>query len=321
MNASTLLVRVQRKTQEAVGICTLELASVDGHPLPAFSAGSHIDVQLPGGFTRQYSLCNRAEETHSYLIGVLHDENGRGGSRAVHEQVHTGNVLTISMPRNHFPLAAEAEKSVLFAGGIGITPILGMAERLASLEHPFAMHYYARSRERAAFVERIQTSTFAPNVSFHFDNADTSQKLDARAVLDDPTPGVHIYVCGPKGFMDAVLGAARTGGWPEAQLHREYFGGDPASNESDGSFEVQIASSGAILTVPKGRSVVHALAEAGISVPTSCEQGVCGTCLTRVLKGEPDHRDLYLTPEEQARNDQFLPCCSRARSPRLVLDL
>ena len=320
-SASTLSVRVARKQMQAVDICSFELVAVDGGPLPAFSAGSHVDVQLPGGLTRQYSLCNDPTESHRYLIGVLRDPASRGGSRAMHEQVLQGQVLQISTPKNHFPLAHEARRHLLLAGGIGVTPILCMAERLANTGADFEMHYCTRSRERTAFHQRIVSSRFSAQVHFHFDDGDMEQKLDIAALLTPPASGVHLYVCGPKGFMDAVLNTARAKGWPEAQLHYEFFAGAVAKSGSDASFEVQLASSGKIVVVPGDKTVVQALADAGIDVQVSCEQGVCGTCLTRVLEGVPDHKDVYLTPEEQAANDQFTPCCSRAKTPRLVLDL
>jgi len=321
MNASELHVRVARKTTEAVGIAGFELVSEDGRPLPAFSAGSHIDVQVPGGLTRQYSLCNDPGESHRYMIGVLRDAGSRGGSEAMHERVAEGDLLRISAPRNHFPLAHGAAHSILLAGGIGVTPILCMAERLAVTGAPFDMHYCVRSPDRAAFRARIERSSFASQVAFHFDDGDEGQKLQLGTVLVGLRPGVHLYVCGPKGFMDWVLGTARAAGWPEDQLHYEFFGAEIAKSDSDERFEVKLASSGRIVVVPKDQTVVEALAAAGVEVATSCEQGVCGTCLTRVLEGEPDHKDMYLTPEEQALNDQFTPCCSRSRSPMLVLDL
>jgi vanillate O-demethylase ferredoxin subunit len=322
MNApSALQVRVARKAVEAIDICTFELVAADGRTLPAFSAGSHVDVQLPNGLTRQYSLANDPAESHRYLIAVLRDAASRGGSATMHDAVHEGDLLTISAPKNHFPLAHDARRHLLLAGGIGVTPILCMAERLAVTGADFEMHYCTRSRERTAFHDRIRMSSFASRVHLHFDDGDATQRLDLASLLAAPVPGTHLYVCGPKGFMDAVLGAAREGGWPEANLHVEYFGAETAPHDADATFEVQLASSGRIVVVPRERSVVQALADAGVEVPTSCEQGVCGTCLTRVLAGVPDHRDLYLTPEEQAANDQFTPCCSRAKTPRLVLDL
>ena len=318
---SLLTVRVQRKSVEAVDIASFELAAEDGSPLPGFSAGSHVDVHLPGGLTRQYSLCNDPDETHRYLLGVLRDPASRGGSLALHDGVVEGQRLQISPPKNHFPLAHGASRHLLIAGGIGITPILCMAERLARTDADFMLHYCTRSRERTAFAGRIAASSFADRVAFHFDDAEASQRIDLSALLATPHAGEQLYVCGPQGFMNAVLATARAAGWSEAQLHFEFFGAELAALAGDQAFEVQLASSGRSVTVPADRSVVQALADAGVMVMTSCEQGVCGTCLTRVLSGECDHRDQYLRPEEQAAHDQFLPCCSRARSARLVLDL
>ena len=319
--ASSLTVRVARKADEAVDIRTFELVDVAGAALPSFSAGSHVDVQLPNGLTRQYSLCNDPTETHRYLLGVLRDPASRGGSLTMHELVREGDVLQISVPKNHFPLAHDARRSLLLAGGIGVTPILCMAERLAMTGAPFEMHYCTREPARTAFRSRIAAAAYAPQVHFHFDDGAAGQKLDIPALLKKPEPGVHLYVCGPKGFMDAVLSHARANGWPEGQLHFEFFAADTRAPDGETAFQVKLASSGRIVDVPPEQSVVQALADAGVMVQTSCEQGVCGTCLTHVLEGEPDHRDLYLTPEEQAANDQFTPCCSRARSALLVLDL
>jgi vanillate O-demethylase ferredoxin subunit len=322
MNASPLLtVRVARKAEEALGIRSFELVSTDGAALPSFAAGSHVDVQLPGGLTRSYSLCNDPTETHRYLLAVLRDPASRGGSQAMHERVNEGDLLQISAPKNHFALAHDARRSLLLAGGIGITPILCMAERLALTGAGFELHYCTRERARTAFLDRISSSAYAAQVRFHFDDGPAAQRLDIEGLLATPQAGTHLYVCGPKGFMDAVLGQARRSGWPEAQLHFEFFSADVKPQVGDAAFQVRLASSGRVIDVPAKLSVVQALAEAGVVVQTSCEQGVCGTCLTRVLAGEPEHRDLYLTPEEQAANDQFTPCCSRARSALLVLDL
>lgn len=322
MTDTTLLnVRVVRKAAEAEDICSLELAAVGGGALPAFSAGSHVDVHLPGGFIRPYSLCNDPAETHRYVLGVLREAASRGGSRAVHEQVHEGSVLQISRPKNHFALAPQAQRHLLLAGGIGITPLLCMAEHLARTGAAFELHYATRTQARTAFAGRMATSVFADHVHFHVDDGPAAQALDIPALLSTPRDGEHVYVCGPRGFMDAVLGAARSAGWPEEQLHCEFFSAELAPAAGDGAFEVVLSSSGRVIAVAPEQTVVQALDAAGVPVPTSCEQGVCGTCLTRVLEGVCDHRDLYLTPEEQAAHDQFLPCCSRAKSPRLVLDL
>jgi vanillate O-demethylase ferredoxin subunit len=323
MKALTRTVRIARKTVEATEICSFELVAVDGQALPAFSAGSHVDVHLGGGLTRQYSLCNDPAETHRYLIAVLRDPNSRGGSVEMHK-LDVGQTLEISDPKNHFALAHDVAHSVLLAGGIGITPILCMAERLSNVGASFELHYCTRSADRTAFAERIRNASFASHAHFHHDDGPAAQRLDANALLGAQRVGAHLYVCGPTGFMDAMLGAARAVGWPDAALHREYFGAAPVvvgeAGEAD-SFEVQIASTGRVIRVAADCTVVAALAAAGVEVPTSCEQGVCGACLTRVIEGTPDHRDFYLTPDEQARGDQFTPCCSRAKSPRLVLDL
>ncbi len=313
------VVVVSRNT-EAQGICSYELASADGSALPPFSAGAHIDVHLPDGLVRQYSLCNHPDEQHRYLIGVLRDPASRGGSQSLHEQINSGDRLRISEPRNLFPLAHEARRSLLFAGGIGITPILCMAERLAHSGADFEMHYCARSSERAAFVERIRQSYFADRVFLHFDEQPESA-LDAARVLANPQADNHVYVCGPGGFMQHILDSARAQGWQEQALHREYFAGAAVDSSTDGSFSVKVGSTGQVFDIPADKTVVQVLESHGIDIPMSCEQGVCGTCLTRVLEGVPDHRDMFLTEEEQACNDQFTPCCSRSRSPMLVLDI
>jgi vanillate monooxygenase ferredoxin subunit len=315
-----LAVKVVSKKIEAEDIASFELATADGAPLPAFSAGSHIDVQVPGGLTRQYSLCNDAAERHRYRIAVLRDPASRGGSTAMHDAVKAGDVLHISEPRNHFPLQ-HAKRSLLFAGGIGVTPLLCMAQRLAAIGADFVLHYCTRSVERTAFRTEIANSAFADRVRFHYDAGPPEQKLDLEADLGAPDPACRLYVCGPTGFIDYVVGMAKVKGWSADQIHLEYFGAAPKDSSGDSAFEVRVASSGKTYTVAAGQSVVQALLEHGVEILTSCEQGVCGTCITRVLEGEPDHRDLYFTDEEHAKNDQFTPCCSRAKSKILVLDL
>lgn len=311
---------VTRKSMVAEAICGLELTAVDGQPLPAFSAGSHIDVHLPEGLVRQYSLCNAPDGAQHYEIAVLREEQSRGGSVAMHALEH-GQRLKISEPRNLFPLAHDAKRSFLFAGGIGITPILCMAERLARIQADFQLHYCARTAGRAAFAERIRQSSFAQQAQLYFDYPAGGARLAVTAALQPYTDGDHLYVCGPGGFIEYVLEQARAAGWPPGSLHREFFAASPVTHDDDGSFEIQLASTGRCFTVPADRSVAEVLDEAGVEIPLSCEQGICGTCLTRVLEGEPDHRDMFLTDEERALNDQFTPCCSRARSARLVLDL
>jgi vanillate monooxygenase ferredoxin subunit len=316
---TTMKVRVVRKRMEATDICSFELVAEGMQELPPFDAGAHVDVHLAEGVVRQYSLCNPPGETHRYVIAVLLDAKSRGGSVAMHTHVSEGDVLTIGQPRNLFALAAESERSVLFAGGIGITPILAMAEKLSSENRPFVMHYCTRSRDRTAFTERILNSQFAEHVRFYYGD-DSPRKIDITACLGPLHEATHVYVCGPTGFLDAVTEAAYSNGWSERLVHSERFGATRPDADGAG-FEVVLHSSGKRVQVLATETVIDALARCGVSVPTSCEQGVCGTCLTGVIDGIPDHKDVYLSDAERAKNDRFLPCCSRALSPRLVLDL
>lgn len=315
-------VQLIRKAEVARDILSFELADPTGAALPAFSAGAHIDVMLADGLVRQYSLCNDPRETHRYVLGVLREPSSRGGSTAMHA-LREGALLDISEPRNHFPLAHDAAHSILLAGGIGVTPILCMAERLAHAGASFELHYCSREPQRAAFRERFDAPHLEPHSRLYFDTAPVHERLDLERVLAMPAADTHLYVCGPAGFIDFVLDATRRFGWRSGSVHREYFGAPAvkAAHDADGPFQVQLASSGRIVEVAATQSIAAALEQAGVAIATSCEQGVCGTCLTRVLAGEPDHRDVYLTDEERAANAQLLPCCSRSKSPLLVLDL
>ncbi|WP_322040158.1 PDR/VanB family oxidoreductase [Burkholderia diffusa] len=320
MNTVTRPMRIGTKVMETRDICSFELVAVDGGELPPFSAGAHIDVHLPVGLVRQYSLCNHPDETHRYQIAVLRNADSRGGSVGMHA-LEVGQIVEVSEPRNHFPLVCDAPHSLLIAGGIGVTPLLCMAEHLASLGRSFELHYCTRSADSAAFTARLLASPFAASVHLHYDDGPQSQKCDLTALLERERSSAHLYVCGPAGFMDWTLDSARTAGWPEERLHREYFALAPRDTSEDGSFDVEIASTGQVIRIAADQTVVAALSAHGISVPTSCEQGVCGACLTRILDGTPEHHDMFLTAEEQARADQFTPCCSRSKSPKLVLAL
>ncbi|MDR5762916.1 PDR/VanB family oxidoreductase [Caballeronia sp. LZ035] len=321
MSESTMTVRVARRTAEADDIVSFELASLDGRDLPAFDAGAHIDVHLPTGLVRQYSILSAPYEPSRYQIAVLREAESRGGSAGMHDAVREGDELRVSVPRNHFALASGAAKHVLLAGGIGLTPLLCMAQHLDRDGEAFELHYCARSRARAAFLERLANAPWAPRVQLHFDDEAEQQRLHLDTLLKDATPDTHLYVCGPQGFMNAVLDAARANAWPEHRLHYEFFAAPAVDTSCDGAFEVCLARSNKLVPIPADRTVTQALADAGVDIPVSCEQGICGTCITRVIDGEPEHRDLFLSPEEQARNDRFLPCCSRSKTSRLVLDL
>lgn len=314
-------VTVRRRRDEADGICSFELVHTQGQELPAFTAGAHIDVQVAAGLVRQYSLCNHPDRRDHYRIAVLRESASRGGSAGMHEQVQEGQSLSISAPRNHFALAAKARRSLLLAGGIGITPIWAMAQTLHSAGQEFELHYCGRAASRMAFVPEIAQSALAAQLQVHTDDGPEDQRLNLGQVLAQPDAGTHLYVCGPSGFMNHVLDSARRLGWSEAQLHREFFAGTATALASDGSFDVKLARSGQTFLIPANKTVIEVLTDAGIDVPYSCESGVCGTCLTRVIDGVPEHRDTFLTDDERAANDQFTPCCSRAHSPLLVLDI
>jgi vanillate O-demethylase ferredoxin subunit len=324
MSHTLFEVLVARKTPAALDIVELDLHPLNGSALPAFSAGAHIDVEVRPGLLRQYSLCNPPAETHRYQIGVLRDPHSRGGSVAVHDELREGQRIRIGAPRNRFTLV-PAQRSLLIAGGIGITPLLCMAEQLSREGAAFEMHYCARSPERTAFAARIAASAFANHVTVHHDDGPSEQRLDLQLALPAPRDDTHLYVCGPRGFIDWVCGTASAAGWAPAQIHFEHFAGQEPVDDPDSAldvgFEVKLASSGQTLQVPPGRTVAAVLHANGVDLPVSCEQGVCGTCLIRVIAGEPEHRDSFLTEEERCRNDQFLPCCSRSRSACLVLDL
>jgi vanillate O-demethylase ferredoxin subunit len=313
-------VKVNRKEMIAEGIMSIELASVDGVAMPRFTAGAHIDVMLNDNLVRQYSLYNDADKADVYRIAVLREPNSRGGSIAMHD-VSVGNILEISVPRNNFPLADEAEHTILLAGGIGITPILCMAERLIHVRASFELHYSARELTRAAFRDRLIMSDMRGRAHTYIGDSPEDTKARLKKILAIRTSKTHLYVCGPAGFIDGVLSAAMENGWPEDCVHREYFATTNTKNTNDKPFQIKIASDGRIVDVPANQSALKALSDAGINVLASCEQGICGTCLTSVLCGKPDHRDVYLTDQERASNRFFLPCCSRSKDDILVLDL
>ncbi|GGY16445.1 vanillate O-demethylase oxidoreductase [Pseudoduganella dura] len=310
-------VRVARKWREADRVLGFELVDPDGAALPPFTAGAHVDVHLPGGLVRQYSLCNDWRDSSRYVIGVLLQEGG--GSRAMHA-LEEGGLVTIGAPRNHFQLDTGARRSLLVAGGIGITPLLSMAECLNILDREFALHYCVRSAAAAAFAGRLREAPFAGRAHLHADDGPASQRLDLPALFAGAGADTHLYVCGPAGFIAMVAEAARAHGIAPERVHVEHFanGGVLADGAA---FEVRLAGSGRTVAVPAGQSVVDCLAGHGVEIAVSCRQGVCGSCLTTVLAGEPDHRDCYLTDAERALGDRFLPCCSRSKTPLLVLDL
>ncbi|KTT46447.1 Vanillate O-demethylase oxidoreductase [Pseudomonas oryzihabitans] len=313
-----IVTAVQR---EAPSILAFDLARADGGPLPGFTAGAHLEVTLDDGLIRHYSLCATPEPSPShYRIAVLLVPESRGGSQAMH-RLQVGDRLQVSEPRNLFALAPDARRTQLLAGGIGITPLLAMAEQLHQQGAHFQLRYLVRDREHAAFIPWLKARPYADRVKVHFDQQEPALRPNFQYLLGPAAPDDHLYVCGPAGFMAAVVEAAQAQGWQPGQIHREYFAADPAAQGEQRPFEVELARSGRCVQVPAERSVVQVLADLGIVLPVSCGQGLCGTCLTPVLAGEPEHRDLFLSAAEHAANDRFTPCCSRAKSERLVLDL
>jgi vanillate monooxygenase ferredoxin subunit len=321
MAARGIEVRIAGRRDAAEGIICLELTPLDGETLPRFEAGAHVDVYLSFRLVRQYSLCNDPAETNRYRLGILLEKNGKGGSAEIHRDFGAGKVIRIGAPRNQFRLAADARHSVLLAGGIGATPLLAMAYQLSAASRSFEMHYFCRTLSRAAFLDNLLTECFALNVKVHFNDAPADHRFVVPRDIPVPGPGHHFYVCGPKGFMDAMIDAARAKGWPEDSIHLENFAAAAQVDSSRSSFVIEARRSGKSVEVQAGETAAQVLLAAGIDVPLSCESGICGTCLTDVIDGVPDHRDSYLTEEEKAANKQMTVCCSRARTAELVLDI
>jgi len=314
-----LEVRVIERREEADDVICLSLAPRAGETLPPFEAGAHIDLSLGDGLTRQYSLCGDPADASVYRIGVLLPSQSRGGSAWVHRHLVEDARISVSAPRNLFALDESLDEYVLLAGGIGITPILAMAWRLHALGKAFSLHYCARSRNQAAFTRELTEAPFVCQVLFHFDDQDDAPlDLDEALAVSEPSRG--LYVCGPTGFMDFVFDGALKRGWSASELHREDFA-NAIDTDGDSAFTLIIKGTGAEVEVPAGVTAANALETAGYFVPTSCEQGICGSCLTPVLDGVPDHRDLFQTTEERSRNDQFTPCCSRALTKSLIVEI
>lgn len=312
--------KVQCIEHQAAGINTFEFVDPAGNPLPPFTAGAHIDVHLPGGFIRQYSLCNSPHERHRYVVGVLNVADGRGGSQSLHNNVKVGDLIQISEPRNHFPVVEQAKRHVLLGGGIGVTPMMAMLEHFEASGAEYILYYCGESPERTAFKERL-SALQAKNVVIHYDGGDPMRRLDIREILKQHEPGTHLYCCGPGGFMAGVKASSEH--WPEGTVHFEHFAA-PVLAKSDvaavvGEFQVTLKSSGQTLAVPSNKSIAEVLREAGIECATSCEAGICGTCKTGFSGGEVDHQDFILSDDEKVGH--MLICCSRAKSATLVLDL
>lgn len=320
MTASLLQARVHTLRHEAERIMSIELRPVTGNAFPAFEAGAHIDLHLPNGLTRSYSLANDCQEKNRYLLGVLNDRNSRGGSRWLHEHLRVGACISISPPRNNFPLDETCDHSVLIAGGIGITPILSMARRLSALNKSYEVIYCARTRSAAAFIDDLQA--LGSQCSFHIDDEqDSPPDLTALLSQYEPRDSTHLYACGPSVMLDAFEACCRKLGHYHAHIER--FSAKEVAPSSDAklSYTVELRRSGRTFEVPPQSTLHRCLIEQGIPVPFSCEEGICGSCETQVLHGDIDHRDSVLTVDEKAKNTTMMVCVSGCKSDRLVLDL
>jgi len=324
LTAPTLSVRVRAMTYEALSIVGIELVPLPPlDSLPAFNAGAHIDLHLStpqGPLVRSYSLLNDPRETHRYCLGINRYANSRGGSSHVHAGLRVGDVLTISAPRNHFPLDETAPHNVFIAGGIGITPMLSMIARSQALGTPWTLYYAARTREHAGFLTQLESEAGSAGgqVLLNFDQAPGGRMLDLNAVVASLPADAHVYCCGPVPMLQAYEQA--TAGLPAERAHKEYFAAKDAP-ASEGGFTVELARSHKTLQVPAGKTILDCLIELHAEPPYSCREGVCGTCEVKVLDGTPDHRDMVLSDSERAADNRMMVCCSGSKGPKLVLDL
>lgn len=314
---------VRSMKQRAEGIVELELRSPEGAALPGFTAGAHIDLHLGNGMTRSYSLVNpsdRTEERDRYVVAVNKDPASKGGSRYIHEELKPGMMLEVGEPRNNFPLVEDVPLVVFFAGGIGITPLWCMIQRLESIGRPWKLVYGARSRTHCAYMEEIGAlaEKVAGRVQFHFNDEHGGQPMNLNTLVADLPADAHLYCCGPVPMLDAFEKA--TASRPEGTAHVEYFAAKHAAALC-GAYKVTLARSNKTVQVTQGKSILDAVIDAGVDVPHACKEGVCGACQTTVLEGMPDHRDSFLSAAEARGGKTMMICCSGCKCEELVLDL
>ncbi|WP_416051007.1 PDR/VanB family oxidoreductase [Cupriavidus basilensis] len=316
---------VSRMTAEAEGILGIELRRPCGGALPAFTAGAHIDVHLPGNIVRQYSLCNDSAETDRYCLGVGLAPSSRGGSQYVHEGLKEGDALAVSAPRSLFGIDAAASAHLFIAGGIGITPILSMIRWCEANGRPWKLLYCMRSRQRAAYLDTL--SRYGERVQLHVDDESQGALADLASFLGGLHEGGHVYCCGPLPLMDAVAVKAEAAGVPRAATHFERFSADPrqasadAGADADTAFTVVLHRHGGRFTVPAGSTILETLEHNSLPLPFSCREGLCRSCEVPLLSGKADHRDYVLSDEEREANTAIMICVSRALTPELELDI
>ena len=314
-HAAPLPLRLEAVRYVARSILAFELVSPEGARLPAAEAGAHIGLHLPNGVLRQYSLLHAGSAPLSYEIAVKLDATSRGGSRFMHQALRVGTILPVDPPRNNFPLGADAPQHLFFAGGIGITPILAMLEALAARGERGELWYACRERAELPFHGELSRLA---SVHLHIDAEQEGRFFDIAAPIATAPRSAHLYCCGPTPMLAAFTAA--THDWPARQVHLEYFT-PRATAAVGGGFTVALARSQQEFHIPPGRTILQVLRDAGIEVSSSCEEGICSACETRVIEGEPDHRDSILSDEERASGRTMMVCVSGSKSPRLVLDL
>lgn len=321
MSESSFPAQLYQLRLEAEEIVSLYLRAVNGIALPPVDPGGHIDLFLPNGMSRSYSLSNMPQHSGIYRLTIARDANSRGGSQYLHDSIKIGDEIDISAQHNNFVLAEDAPHSVFIAGGIGITPFIPMMARLNECGRSWLLHYSARTHKRAALLDDIALLEQAGRgkVKHNFDDEPGGETLDLAAILSSVSESTHVYCCGPEPMLNAFRAGADRSGLDEARVHFEYFKGDVDKAE-DGGFTVVCRQSKVTVQVKPGETILEALGSAGVELPSSCEEGICGACETRVLEGEPDHRDLILSLQEQEENTKMFICCSGSKSDRLVLD-
>jgi phthalate 4,5-dioxygenase reductase subunit len=306
--------RVTRAERIADDIHLFELRDPAGGELPEFSPGAHVSLRVPNGLIRKYSLCNDPAERDRYVIAVKREAGGRGGSASLIRDVAAGSQVPVSAPANNFALAKSPAGYLFIAGGIGITPIMAMIRQLTATGGRFRLCYCTRSPAATAFRDELSAPELRGKVQIHHDGGDLAKALDLWPVVEKPQG--HLYCCGPRGLMQAVRDM--TGHWSPSAVHFEAFTEAAEAKPDDRPFTVRLARSGDRIEVPVGKTILEALRDHGLDVPSSCESGTCGTCRTRLVSGEADHRDLVLADDERATN--LMVCVSRARSDEIVID-
>ena len=308
--------RVTRNDKIADGIHLIEFRDPGGQLLPQFTAGAHITIRVPNGLLRKYSLCNDPAERNVYQVAVKREANGRGGSSNLIDKVKAGDEIMVAPPVNDFALPQRAQDFLFIAGGIGITPIMAMIREVQAQGKRFRLFYCTRSQETTAFTKELAAPEFAGKVVIHHDHGDPTCSLDLKPILAERRNREHLYCCGPRPLMEAVR--RMTDHWSSTAVHFEAFSEAETHKADDKPFRVRLSRTGKVVEVPVTKTILEVLRENGLDVPSSCETGTCGTCRTKMLAGEADHRDLVLAEHERA--DHIMICVSRARSDEITLD-